>query len=150
MTADELENTDETEEKYRYPIDNTMQVPMQARASAIRAGELNLTIGHRNLDLSQGLQVEAFYDELGLDAILPPDNGVYHLFYVRADTGEEFPLNIPQAHARYFVLGLAARDSLSSAQEFAGGPGILPLPQHDPIRNADNDEDEDEGEGEPV
>lgn len=126
---------------YRYPIDETMLVSMQARAAALRAADLNLTVGHRNLDFSQQLQIDAFHHELGPDAVRPPDDGVHHLFWIKTDAGEEYPINIPQQYVRWFLTGVAATDAISSVQEFVGAPGVLPL--HDLYGPASDDDEGD-------
>lgn len=119
--------------EFPYPIDEHLVVPMKAKTSAMKAkDEHNLVIGSRNYDFSNPISVQAFFDELGEDAVRPVDDGVYIMFWIKTDAeNEPVPFMKPLDEAQSFLQGLAARDSVTTAQAFADRAGFLPL--HDPL-----------------
>lgn len=134
--ADDDDDDDESTTQYPYPIDEHMQEDLQAKLAAMRAKDPHrLAIGTRYYDFSNPISVEAFFAELGEDAVRPEDNGVYILLWVKTDAEEEpVPYLKHQSEVLSFIQGIAARDSVTTAQQFADRPGFLPL--HDPVLDA--------------
>lgn len=135
--------------QYPYPVDERQQPQMGAKSAVMRAKELNLVVGSRIFDFSNPTQVEAFYDEmrraaarmkLRLNVVRPEDDGVYHLFWVKPDVGEPYPVLKPEHEALPYLQGIASRDTLETLQQLADRPGLLPL--HDPVEGLVDDEDD--------
>lgn len=120
----------------RYPIGWNFNARTQAAAAAMRAVQDDmLVIGARTFNFASPIDVEAFFAEVGPEAVRPLDDGVHHLFWIYTDTErpesqDPVPVLIPQAFVPWFLLGVGIRDSVWTAQQYVGGPGVLPL--HDP------------------
>lgn len=112
-----------------YPISWTLQPSQQAKSAAMRAVHDDLiVVGARIFNFANTTEVKAFFAEVGDDATGPLDDGVHHLFWMKSDAepGDLTPVLIPQAMVPWFLLGVGIRDSVWTAWEYAGGPGVLP------------------------
>lgn len=121
-----------------YPLDDRGVPVQRLSVGALMGGELGRLIVYRKpYDLSQEVERNALADELDPDAVLPDDDGVHYLLYLVPDDEaaqaraegrepEGVAFLLPEGHVHPFMLGVAACDSVTTAQQFTYRRGLLP------------------------
>jgi redox-sensitive bicupin YhaK (pirin superfamily) len=114
------------------PIDATESMATQSRHALMLAAEANLLTYRWPVDMRQDAQVAQLRKELGADAQLPDNDGVFYLVYVTygnpnaAGKQRRMPVLIPEGEVRSFVLALAVKEGPETARLVQFMPGTLP------------------------
>lgn len=107
------------------PIDLTDPMAVQSRQTLMIANEEGWLTFREPFDMSKIEDVEALRAELGPDADLPTDDGVYYLAYLSTPDGPLAVL-IPEGDPRAGVFLLAASHGRAAAAKVQYRPGMLP------------------------
>lgn len=115
------------DDESRLPIDSKEPMATQSRHALMRGTDRDLLHFHRPVNMSDPEQVALLRAELGDDADLPTDGGMYYLASVESkQDGVLFGL-IPEGDARAVAWALGWRRSRADAASLQYRQGMLPV-----------------------